>query len=97
MKTNKCVSDDHKSDDLCCSTHNRGFTIKTGTKHNQKLPMQKETLYFFISRVLEKLQTRSEPLEHVPKPRVDFHGVLDGLAYVRYPRAETLRLLFSEA
>ena len=62
MKTDKCLSADHnKSDDLCCSTHNRGFTIKTGTKRNQKPPMQKKLC---ISRVLEKLQTRSEPLEH---------------------------------
>ena len=63
MKTDKCLSADHnKSDNLCCSTHNRGFTIKTGTKCNQKSPMQKKLCTVFVSRVVEKLQRRSDEL-----------------------------------
>ena len=61
--------------------------------------MQKKLCTVFVSRVVEKLQRRSEPLEHAPKSRVDFHeglegGLLEGvnipqLACVDYLRAET--------
>ena len=79
MKTDKCLSADHnKSDDLCSGTHNCGFTIQTGTKHNQKSPMQKKLCTVFVSRVVEKLR----PLEHAPNLELTImgsKGLLEGV------------------